>query len=87
MTESDPEAVAAFADRLVVLHRPASQAGCIALEGPPRSLFYQPGRLAALGVDVPQMAQVGTKLNRRLGTGFDFLTVDEARHALAVHLG
>jgi energy-coupling factor transporter ATP-binding protein EcfA2 len=87
MTESDPEAVAAFADRLVVLHRPAQQGGRTVLEGPPRSLFYQTDRLASLGVDVPQMAQVGTVLNRRLGTRFEFLSVDEARDALAVHLG
>lgn len=82
MTESDPEAVAAFADRLVVLHQ-----GQVALEGPPRDLFHQVDRLAALGVAVPQMAQVAASLNERLGTTFDFLTVDEARVALAVHLG
>jgi energy-coupling factor transporter ATP-binding protein EcfA2 len=81
MTESDPEAVAAFADRLVVL-----DGGQIALEGAPRSLFYQVDRLAALGVAVPQTARLGAILNRRLGTAFDFLTVDEARDALAVHL-
>jgi energy-coupling factor transporter ATP-binding protein EcfA2 len=86
MTESDPEAVAAFADRLLVLHRPHSQGGRIVLEGPPRELFQQVDRLAALGVAVPQMAQVAIALNKRLGTAFDFLTVDEAREALAVHL-
>jgi energy-coupling factor transporter ATP-binding protein EcfA2 len=93
MTESDPEAVAAFADRLVVLHRPrtASVGGrsgaCIALEGTPRSLFRQVDRLTALGVAVPQMARLAFALNRRLGTGFDFLSVEEAHAALAVHLG
>jgi energy-coupling factor transporter ATP-binding protein EcfA2 len=82
MTESDPEAVAAFADRLAVLH-----AGRIALEGSPRALFGRVEALAALGVDAPQMAQVAAGLNRRLGTGFDFVTVAEARAALAAHLG
>ena len=86
MTESDPEAVAAFADRLLVLHRPLSQGGHVALEGLPRELFHQADQLAALGVAVPQMAQVAIALNERLGTAFDFLTVDEAREALAVHL-
>lgn len=81
MTESDPEAVAAFADRLAVLHE-----GRIALEGTPRDLFHQADRLASLGVTVPQMAQVAASLNQRLGTDFDFLTVAEARAALAVHL-
>jgi energy-coupling factor transporter ATP-binding protein EcfA2 len=93
MTESDPEAVAAFADRLVVLYRPPSasldgQGGAsIALEGTPRSLFGQVDRLTALGVAVPQMARLAFALNQRLGTGFDFLSVEEARTALAVHLG
>jgi energy-coupling factor transporter ATP-binding protein EcfA2 len=82
MTESDPEAVAAFADRLVVLEK-----GRISLEGSPRTLFAQVDQLAALGVAVPQMARVAAILNRRLGTTFDFLSVEEAQHALAVHLG
>ena len=86
MTESDPVAVAAFADRLLVLHRPPSQGGHIALEGSPRDLFHQVDRLTALDVAVPQMVQVAVALNERLGTTFDFLTVDEARDVLAVHL-
>jgi ABC-type glutathione transport system ATPase component len=81
MTESDPEAVAAFADRMIVLDQ-----GQIAMEGAPRSLFHQQDRLAGLGVAVPQMARLAAALNHRLGTAFDFLTVDEARQALAVHL-
>jgi energy-coupling factor transporter ATP-binding protein EcfA2 len=81
MTESDPEAVAAFADRLAILHE-----GRFALEGPPRDLFHQATRLAALGVAIPQMVQVAAHLNARLGTTFDFVTVGEAREALAVHL-
>ena len=43
----DPEAVAAFADRMVVL-----DGGRIALEGTPRDLFHRPGQLAALGVAI-----------------------------------
>jgi energy-coupling factor transporter ATP-binding protein EcfA2 len=81
MTESDPEAVADFADRVLVLHQ-----GRIALEGSPRALFRQVDRLAGLGVTVPQMARVAANLNEHLGTSFDFLTVDEAREALAVYL-
>jgi energy-coupling factor transporter ATP-binding protein EcfA2 len=82
MTESDPEAVAAFADRLIVLHE-----GRIGLEGPPRTLFQQPDRLADLGVAVPQLARVAALLNQKLGTTFDFLTVEEAKNALAGYLG
>jgi energy-coupling factor transporter ATP-binding protein EcfA2 len=94
MTEADPEPVATFADRMVVLERPASAlaegsstAGTrIGLEGPPRYVFRQVERLAALGVDVPQMARVAAGLNRRLGTSFDFFTLEQARDALAAHL-
>ncbi len=82
MTESDPEAVAAFADRLGILSQ-----GQITLEGTPRDLFAQTKRLAELGVAIPVVARLAADLNRRLGTEFDFLTVDEARAALAVHLG
>jgi energy-coupling factor transporter ATP-binding protein EcfA2 len=81
MTESDPEAVAAFADRVLVLHQ-----GRIAREGPPRVLFRQVDQLASMGVAVPQMAQLAATLNERLGTAFDFLTAAEAREALAVYL-
>jgi energy-coupling factor transporter ATP-binding protein EcfA2 len=103
MAESDPEAAAAFADRLVVLRHPApasSQAGSargqaegaepgsrIALEGAPRDLYRQAEELTKLGAAVPQMVQLAEALNERLGTEFDFVTVDEAREALAVHLG
>jgi energy-coupling factor transporter ATP-binding protein EcfA2 len=81
MTESDPEAVATFADRMVVLDQ-----GRIAMEGTPRALFHQPDRLAALGVAVPQMARVAATLNQSLSTTFDFLTQEEAQQVLAVHL-
>ncbi len=81
MTESDPEPVAAFADRLVVLHQ-----GRIALDGSPLSLFRQDAELAALGVAVPQLATLETELNDRLGLGLSFATIEEAATALAVHL-
>jgi energy-coupling factor transporter ATP-binding protein EcfA2 len=79
MTESDPEAVAAFADRLIVLHQ-----GRLAEEGPPRTLFQRADQLGSLGVAIPQMVRVALTLNRRLGTDYDFLTLDEARETLAV---
>jgi energy-coupling factor transporter ATP-binding protein EcfA2 len=97
MAEGDPEAVAAFAHRLVVLERPvpheaqgpAPGAGGarVALVGPPGAVFRQVERLEVLGVEVPQLARVAAGLNRRLGTRFDFSTPGEAREALAAHLG
>jgi len=86
MTESDPEAVAAFADRLAVLHGPGSEGSRIAWQGPPRTLFQQAERLASMGVAVPQLAILAAALNRQLGAGFDFVTVDEAIATLAVPL-
>ena len=90
MAEGDPEAVAAFAHRLVVLERPKDPAAGgtrVALEGPPGAVFRQVERLGALGVEAPQLTQVAAGLNRRLGTHFDFSTPGEARAALAAHLG
>jgi energy-coupling factor transporter ATP-binding protein EcfA2 len=82
MTESDPEPVAAFSDRLAILHQ-----GKIALEGTPRALFQQEARMSSLGVAIPQMARLASCLNKRLDTSFAFLSVDDAETALAVHLG
>lgn len=82
MTESDPEAVAAFADRLLVLHE-----GRAALEGSPGEVFAQVERLDRLGVAVPQLARLADTLNRRLGTKYRFLGVEQGRDALAVSLG
>ncbi|MGD8398130.1 MAG: ABC transporter ATP-binding protein [Anaerolineae bacterium] len=81
MTESDPEAVLAFADRLLVLH-----GGRFALGGTPAALFREPEKLAGLGVAVPQLARLAHGLNRRLGTSFEFSTVPEARDALVAYL-
>lgn len=94
MTEADPEPVAAFADWVVVLERAAAdaagvqhrQGAQIGLEGPPRAVFSQTQRMATLGVAVPQMARVAAELNRRLGTSYDFFTLEQARTALAADL-
>lgn len=95
MTETDPEPVVAFADRVLVLERPAVAAARggdrpgaqIGLEGSPRAVFAQAHRLASLGVAIPQMARVAAGLNLRLGTTFDFYTLEQAREALVAHLG
>jgi energy-coupling factor transporter ATP-binding protein EcfA2 len=81
MAESDPEAVALFADRVAILHK-----GQIGLEGRPASVFRRVDHLARLGVTAPQLARVAAELNRRLGTAFDFLTMDGAQQALAEYL-
>ncbi len=78
MVEQDAEMLAQFADRVVVL-----DAGRIVDTGTPREVFGRVEALEARGVAVPQIAEVADRLNRRLGTRFDFLTTDEAAHALA----
>ena len=87
MAEGDPEAVAAFAHRLVVLERPAAGGARVALEGPPGAVFRQVERLEALGVEVPQLVRVAAELNHRLGTQFELTTAGGARQALAAYLG
>ncbi len=65
MTESDPEAVAAFADRLLVLGE-----GQVALEGTPRDLFYQTERLADLGRGHPADGPPGRRAQPAARHGF-----------------
>ena len=79
--------------RVVHADSPAEKAGiapgdeAVALDGPPRAVFQQVERLAALGVAAPQLSRLAASLNQRLGTHFDFLTLGEALSTLAVRLG
>lgn len=81
MVEQDAELLAQFADRVIVL-----DAGQVVMQGTPREVFARVGELERLGVAVPQLAEVAQRLNRELGTDFDFLTHDEALRALRPHL-
>ena len=78
MTESNPEAVLALADRLAVLH-----AGRITLEGAPRTVFQQVDTLDKMDVATPQLARLAEMLGRRQNTHYAFITVDEAAEALS----
>lgn len=78
MATQDSQWVAEQADRLVVLDQ-----GRIALIGSPDDLLSQVERLQALGVRVPQVAEVATLLNARLGTSFRFTRLDDAQRTLA----
>ena len=77
MVEQDAELLAQFADRVVVL-----DAGRIVDQGSPREVFGRVAELEALGVAVPQLAEVAHRLNARLGVPLDFLSHDEALQAL-----
>lgn len=76
MSTQDADAVAELADRVIVL-----EAGRIALEGTPQEAFAHVERLQALGVDVPQMAE----LSHRLGIHPPCLTVEQAVRTLTQH--
>lgn len=69
---------AAQADRLLVMDE-----GRIALEGTPRQVFTQADRVRSLGLDVPEMTELGAKLkNDGLDLPEGILTVEEMVVAL-----
>lgn len=74
--------VAAMAERVYVLEE-----GRVALQGPTRWVLTQPGRLRALGLDVPAAVSVMAALrDRGLPVPLDVLTLDEAEVAIAAAL-
>jgi energy-coupling factor transporter ATP-binding protein EcfA2 len=75
--EQDAEALFQLADRVAVLDE-----GRIILQGRPREVFVPPGRLSALGLDVPQLGAAAEIFRARTGRPYDFLTVEEAQAAL-----
>ena len=77
MATQDAEVAAALAGRVVLL-----EAGRIVADGTPQEVLGQVERLHALGVDVPQMAE----LSHRLGICPPWLTVDQAFQALSGQL-
>jgi len=78
MVEQDAELLARFAERVIVL-----DAGRIILDGSPMEVLGQVERLAALGIDVSQPAEIAARLNPSLGTRLQFLTSSEAEEPLA----
>ncbi len=72
------DAVARLCRRVIVLDR-----GRVVEEGATRDVFADPGRLAALGLGVPQVAECARLLRERgVPVRPDVLTVDEARRAI-----
>lgn len=78
--EKDAEFAARWADRVAVLAE-----GRIALDGPPQTVFQEVERLHALGVAVPQAAELAARLRRR-GWPAAFLTARQAAASLSAHL-
>jgi energy-coupling factor transport system ATP-binding protein len=78
MVEQDAEAVAAWADRVVIME----QWG-LALEGSPRQVFSQVESLHDRGLAIPQMSELAHLFNQRQGTSFHFMAEAEACSTLA----
>jgi energy-coupling factor transport system ATP-binding protein len=77
------DTVARLCRRLIVLDD-----GTVVMDGPVRSVFSEPARLEALGLGLPQVAQVAWRLRKRgLPVRPDVLSVDEARAAILEALG
>ncbi len=74
MVENDADAVAVFAERVLVLH-----AGGIRRAGPPRDIFIDTDWLDSIGAPVPAAARLARALGRS-----DFVTLAGAATALDV---
>lgn len=81
MVEQDAERIAEFSDRVAVLAD-----GRVQRIGPPREVFACTDELAALGLRVPQVAEVAERLKRRHGTAHRFTHLEEAARALTGEL-
>lgn len=74
LAERDPEDVAAFSDRIVLMAK-----GKVVAHGTAREVLSDSDRLRGIGVQPTQLGEVCSQLNRRIpGAGFSFMTVDEA---------
>ncbi|MEX2314487.1 MAG: ATP-binding cassette domain-containing protein, partial [Thermomicrobiales bacterium] len=81
MVESDATTLARLADRLAIM-----DAGSIVALDEPGELYANPAALIERGVPVPDVSEVGLRLNQRLGTAWAFVTDDEALAALTADL-
>ena len=78
MATQDAEAVARFADRIIVLRQ-----GKVELIGSPEEVFAQVDQMDRWGIQVPQLARLAHLLRKRTGRKFVFFQLDEACQALA----
>ncbi len=82
MVEQEAERIAEFSDRVVVL----GSSGVV-LEGTPREVFAQVEAMAEIGLAIPQVSEFAVLHNRRWGTDYDFVRLDEAYETLVMELG
>ena len=82
LAERDAEEAAAFSDRLVLMDD-----GKIIEAGPPRLILRDPARLRAIGVLPPQVSEIASILNNRLGAArFSFLSTQEAEQVILAEI-
>lgn len=77
LISQDSERVAEFSDRVIAL-----EAGKIAVQGTPQQVFSQEDLTGSLGIRTPQVLQLSSCLNRRLGTRYSFLDLEQAALSL-----
>ena len=78
LAERDAEEAAAFSDRFALM-----KDGKLLESGHPRQVLRDPAKLRGIGVAPPQVTEVASLLNARMGTSkFSFLTVEEAERAI-----
>lgn len=81
LAEHDPDLVARFADRLVVLVE-----GHVRLDGSPRDLFLKADEMEAVGLAVPELCELAAVFIQHEGAGYRFVSQEEAAQALSSRL-
>jgi len=78
LAERDAEEAAAFSDRIVLM-----DGGKVVEAGPPRLVLRDAAKLRRIGVLPPQVSEIASLLNERLGTSeFSFLSTQEAEETI-----
>jgi energy-coupling factor transport system ATP-binding protein len=78
MATQDAQAVARFADRVIVLKE-----GQIALTGSPAQVFARVEQMDAWGIDVPQLARLARRLQKHTSHKYTFFRLEEAHQVLS----
>lgn len=77
MAEQDSERIAEFSDRVIVLHH-----GTVELADTPAQVFTQVEKMHEIGLSVPQVSELGFRLEQKLHIPFQFTRLDEAFEVL-----
>jgi len=82
MVEQEAERIAEFSDRIVIL-----EDGVVVLEGTPRQVFSQIEIMQRIGLAIPQVSELASRLNHGWGTAYNFIDLEEAYLALIADSG